>query len=354
MKQTYVFLVPATLAIAALVGCSRGGPSAGDSVAVVNGEPITQGEFISYLEHMPTVMGTNPKPLSSQELQISVTNTLAFQALTNLVNRKLVMQMAKDEGVYPNDGDINKELDLQSKLHPQLVQSGMQKGLSLEAIKGDLAVDLAMLRLSTKGFTVPESDVDAYIKAHPELRTTPPSATFHYILVSSDAKRKQVVDQLAKGTDFITAANTFDEMQGGRQANHTMTTPDVRHDPRLSAGLRAAIENTGQGKNTPWIQNGKGTWLIVHVDQKSGEAPKTPSPEEREMIRRALVQQKASQATNLSTRLEDKFRQAKIDVQDSTLKDEWKQWSDQVKEQLAKQAPGGSSTGASGTTTQPK
>ncbi|MFQ3669775.1 MAG: SurA N-terminal domain-containing protein, partial [Fimbriimonadaceae bacterium] len=87
MKSSIYVALTAAAAIT-VAGC--GGKSE-DVVAVVNGERITTSQFYDYLERKPTVrVQTDNGPV-----ELPVADTIAFQAIQDLIARRLILQLAK-------------------------------------------------------------------------------------------------------------------------------------------------------------------------------------------------------------------------------------------------------------------
>ena len=103
-----------TVASLALAGC-RGGSSSGASgdLAVVNGEAIPMDEYYRYLERKPAVQVVAPQNGQLQAGQIAEMPTaapLGFQAMRDLINRRILIDVARDEKVMPTEADVATEL----------------------------------------------------------------------------------------------------------------------------------------------------------------------------------------------------------------------------------------------------
>lgn len=324
-------------------GSSSGGSSGGGgALAVVNDEEIGMEEFHNYLERKPTAQvvvqdqGGNARPVEGR-----VVTPLAFQALRDMVHRRLLLQIAKDEKVFPTDADIDKELQFQTKRNPNFIRSLTNQGLTLESIKNDLRLDLAKDRIITKGITVTPQEVDKFIKDNPRQFTEPARATVVFLQVSSADKKQRVDQELASGSNFREVANRYNEAVNARRVNHQWPTDVVNN---MHPKLREMVQKTPELKATEWLQDG-GNWLKFYVEKKSAARPVPITDEIKELVRRAIANDRGSKATDLGKRLQQKLREAKIDVRPQSLKQQWDKAFEQLKQEAATQPiPGTTST----------
>src|SRR5690349_18238479 len=87
-------------ALLGLAGCQGGG---GSNVASINGEPITMEQFHKYLEAKPEVQVV----LENGEVaNARVSETLAYQALQDLIRQRMIVQLAKDMKLNPTDDEV--------------------------------------------------------------------------------------------------------------------------------------------------------------------------------------------------------------------------------------------------------
>src|SRR5512132_2013253 len=102
-SKTSIWAICSLAAVAALGGC-RGENS--EILATVNGDSITVDTFNKYLG----VKTSCRVIVQGQVVDLPVADTLAFQAMQDLVSRAVLEQMAKDEGVQPTPAQIESEI----------------------------------------------------------------------------------------------------------------------------------------------------------------------------------------------------------------------------------------------------
>ncbi len=356
MIKTRVAYALATLAGLVLVtGCNS------SKVADVSGDSVTKDEFLEELQTMPTVRVVDSQGRKGQA-NVPPGETLAFQAMQNLVTRKIVLQMAKDEGVAPTDKEVDAEIEFRKKLSPGYIKDLQSKGYTLQGIRNMVQFSLAQERLLTKGVTVSDADVDKFIADNKASFDDGPYANLLWIYCKTPEKKDQVQKALDTGMMFKMAARQYSEAPNaaatdgaffGGMSDRTKGS-DLR---KLTPELRTMIENTEAGKPTDWINADQG-YVKFFVNSKTAKKSLLPlAPEKKEMLRRQLAIKRGADANDLNKRVADKLQNAKIDISDPSLKEMWSQFEEQLK-QLAKETKlpdaSGSSQGLSNPTTPPE
>lgn len=338
-------------------GCGKSAGAAGgaDTIATVNGTPITQEEYLRYLMLKPSVTVVSPE---GRAVSLRPASTLGFQALEDLVQQKLVVQMAKDQGVYPTDKQIDEEVAFRVKQDPNFVKRLSMQGLNTELIKSALAVEMSQFNLLTKGITVTPSDVDNYIKSNPKRFTQPPSIDMLWILVRSEKTKDAAEEELRRGQPFDQVAMRYSEATNAKQSRGMFPFHQLTQLPKE---LQGPIGNTAVLKSTDWIKASDG-WAKFYVQKRTPAKPiPTSSPETREMIRRQIMLQRGQGGVELTNRIKQKMQGSQIAVSEPGLQDSWKQFEDRLKsgtsapslEQSVQNAPTGSMPASGGAANAP-
>ena len=316
-------LLVAALASLALVGCKGGGgdsPLQGGDLAVVNGDAISMAEYYRYLERKPMVQVIATDNIQAgQAAELNTAVPLGFQAMRDLINRRILLQVAGDDKVTPSQADIEKELDFQKKQNPDFMPKLIGQGMNLAEIRRDLTLDLAKEHILTKGITVTPQDVDDFIKKNPEKFMIPAQAKLYVVMVKDDAGRKQVDADLAAGKPFPTVAANNSIDPKARTNQGLFPVSDVS---RMGPALQALVNETPAGKTTDWKPDGV-NFVKVFVEQKVESKKRTIDDTMKETVRRALSLERGSQANDLPKRLVEKLRTSKIVVNPDSLKKLW-------------------------------
>lgn len=310
----------ATFAALALAGCSHGGSAAGGDVAIVNGEAISTDEFYRYMERKPVVqVAVTQQVQPGQAAEMRVTQPIGFQALRDLINRRILLDVARDDKVMPTDAQIGHELEFQRGRQPDFMNRLTSQGMTLDDIKRDLTIDLAKENILTKGIVVSPADADAYIKGHPDQFMNPETARLIVVVVKDMAGEQQVDKDLAAGKAFGAVAEQYSIDPSVRQTQGIVSIANVA---QLPPAFQDLLSKTPEGKATPWQTDQKG-FVKIYVDKKTKASPMKIDDNQKEFVRRQLALQRGGSASDLPKRLVDKLRSSKITVNPPDLKALW-------------------------------
>jgi len=348
MKRKTIGLLIVVLAAGVAAGCGGGG---GDTsvIATVNGEKITKDQYVKKLETMTTIRAINPAqaPVQPGQVgQVQVSDSLASQALTSLIDEALTVQTAKDEGVLPSKEDVDQEQRLMESLNPNYVKNLKAMGFTLEEIRRQLLIRLAERNLLIRG--VPKkslADAKKYIAEHPEEFTVPAMARLRWIVLEDPNLRAEVDRELGSGITFgavagkySTAVNARAENGAFPPGNGPQPTPQVIPDNPDNPFWKA-VKETPKGRMTGWIEipgNGKMTYVKLLIEDKTEKTVKKLSPAEEEMVRRALEEREARDANDLSNLYLQKLLKAKVEINVPYLKATWEMQMQRIKDRAAR------------------
>jgi hypothetical protein len=344
MKVKFWMLGLAAIAVAGSAGCRR----SSESLAIVNGDPITMEQFIKHLETKPTVRVLDQ---SGNVAEARIQNTLAFQALQDLVTQRLILQMAKDEGMAPTKAEIDAEVDLKIKLDPTFIQTLKARGLTLEQIKDSVAVDLAQERILTKGIEIKDAEVDKFIKENPLMFVQPGTAEVYQMVATDATTVARANAMLEQGAAFRDVAAQINppNLPSQTMLNLTNINQMATTNPEV-ARLYSQIKATSTGSMTNWVQVGNQRYRYMLVS-KTEEKKIEMTPERRERVRRDLAMARGSQAVDLNTRLAKRLQDSKVSVESSYLRTMWDNFAENFasamsEEEIKKEnAGGGGATG---------
>lgn len=326
MKLSYASAAAAVLALGAF-GCGKK-EAADTSIVTVNGEAISTKEYMDLLDHKSTVLVSTPQgPQLAQTV-----NPVGFQALQDLVNRKLLLQVAKEQNVLPTNADVDKELNFRTEQQGDYVTLMTQEaGLTLEQLKNDILFDLARERLITKGIVVSPTEVDTFIKENPQQFMEPAKANILIVAVSDAKKKAQVDKALASGTAFQNVATSYSEIQNARETNGQFPITVVDQMPPQ---LKTLVEKTPALKASDWTTAGP-TSFKIYVQSKTPAKKMDMTPARKDVLRRQLAMQRGQLANDLTKRTLDKLKTSKIEVSSGYLNKLWGKYMDTVKKDTA-------------------
>lgn len=309
-----------------LVACN-GSSSKGksDTVAVVNGDKISRDDFYTLLEHKPQVR-VDPTSLQANG-DARVAGTLGFQALADLIKNQVILQIAKEEGVAPSESDLTRELTYRTTRQPDFLKQSMDQGFTKEQILRDLRVLLSQERVVSKGVTVPDSEVNNYIAKNPRAFEQPKAALLSYITVSTDAKKKQVDEQLNGKVPFSVVAQQLSEAPGARTGKNQVPQTNFAQFPPQ---LQRLVDATPQGQTTAWMKDGT-NWVKFSVDQKRNASAIEITPVIKETVKRQLAQIRGEKGSDFKRKLARKIISADVRITDKIYADLWKKQVEEAK-----------------------
>lgn len=326
MKHSFLAVAGAATLLLAM-GCQGGG--GGGQKATVDGDAITTEEFMSYLESKPTVRVN----VQGQVVEVPVADTLGFQALQDLVGKKVMMSLAKEAGVAPSDKDIEEEIKFRQEISPNFVQNLQKQGFTTAQIRREVMYSLAQERLLTKGITIPMAEVEKFIKDNPQQFIEPASAVIDIIFVP-DADKAKADAEFAKGSAFDAVKLRYDKTEPELRSLVDATMANGQGVPLsdMKPEFSSAIEKTAAGQMTGWVKSEKGSTRFKVISKKAKKNMEM-TKERKEYLQRQMAMQRGSAASDLQDKIANKLKAANIDVKDEAMKEIWKNFMDRIKSQ---------------------
>jgi hypothetical protein len=345
------------IGVSLLAGCGGPGDISGQ-VATVNGDSISSKDYYNYLQRKSSVTGITQQ---GQKVIVSVppNESLGFQALRDLVVDKIILQIAKEQGVYPTEAEVAAELKFQQGVADlnggtNIVQAALSRGFTTESFKGQILVDLCKSKIISKGITITPTQVDDWIKQHPDssLVADPPKITALMLLVpaGNSTMKAAADDELKKGRPFQLVAQQYS--QDPEREKYTYHYHEIEV-PRMPAVLQQLLQKTEVNQATDWQQANEG-WVKFFVEKKQASHKKdTKNPVLLQIISRGLAEQQGLTqhgANYLNQLIEDKLKAAKesaIQIMPKAYQENWKDFMTQVlKAKTPTPAPGAPAGGA--------
>lgn len=301
-----------------------------DTLASVDGDAITVDELNEYLSTKPTVRVMVQGQVVS--LPVAPDESLAFQAMQDLVIRRAMLQMATDEGVVPTDDEVEREIEFRTQLNPNYIKELQARGFTMGQIRKEVMVALSEEKLLTKGITVTDAEVDKFIADNPDNFITPARADLYWVVLNDSAdinNRKQIVDrELAAGTRFQEIAMRYSDDPNARQTSGRYPASVLN---QMSPAVRTAVESATPGDYTPWLE-AQGQHARFFVNQKLPEEPIEMTAARKEAVKRQIAMERGRRAIDLRERIVQRLKVANISVERSTLKEAWKRFEDRLKD----------------------
>jgi len=296
-------------------------------MATVNGEQITREDFYTYLEHKPSVMVQTPQGAASA----NVATPLNFQSLNDLVNQKLLEQMAKDEGVFPTEQEVKDEISFQQTKNQGFVKTLTSQGYTMTEIRRQLALERCRFKLITKGIKISDAQVDNYIKNNPQQFMNPKTVDLSWIVVKDEATQKEVDSAVRGGETFSIVATRYSIAK-------TPAYPSRLYS-QFPDRLKQVVDKLPEGGVSDWLVDGNNK-VRFKIDKKTEASKIEIKPWMKVEISRALATQKGSVAVDLDKRLLSKRKDAQLVVNATGLKEQFDNIAKSLKESDVKTSTG--------------
>lgn len=187
------FATFASLSLAACAALLMTGCGDQKTIATVNGQKITKGEFDQKLEQQG-----------------------GKAALQAMVTQDLVFQYAKDHNVTVTDQEVNDKLaEIQSHFPPGQFETMLKaQGISMDDAKKLVRENLLTTKAVDQNINVTDQQVNDYLKAQHLTVGAPAQVKARHILVKSKVLADQIEAQLRKGSDFAALAKQYSQDSG--------------------------------------------------------------------------------------------------------------------------------------------
>lgn len=312
------------LGVAAAIVLSGCGSNS-ETLATVNGDKITMDQFYAYLEAKPEVQVVLE---NGQVATARVSETLAFQALQELIRQRIILQLAKDDNLAPTPKDVENEVQFQRGRDSNFVLNLRERGLTTDQMKESLAVDIAKERLLSKGIELSDADVDAFIKANPQRFVRPAAVEAKWIFVKTDSDKRVVDRELQSGSSFSSVARRYSKDPNAKQNLGYFPRTDVDNLPK---DIQKPLKETEIGRESEWIKLSDG-WAKFSVDKRTAPEKINMNKYEKEWLKRQLIMQKGLQNNDLDRKLLDKLKTSDINIAYTELSKPWENAFKRLKE----------------------
>lgn len=269
-------------------------------IVTVNGEPIRGATYFKRMEILPGV--------GRMSAGRFVPATPGFLTLQQLINEKLMLQLARERGVLPTDAQVRQEIERRTRENPQFVEMFTQVGLTQADLEYDIRVQLAEFNVLTQGINITDQEVDNFFRENPSLFTVPKRYTLRVIAVRDPARRTTVDNALQSGQAFAEVARAHSEEATAPTGG---LIGEVIED-QLAKPVRDALAPLARGQRTGWIPSGESS-VMFFVEDLVPSRLEPMTPELRVATRRRLMMDRGMNVNN-PARLMNEMR-AKANIQ---------------------------------------
>lgn len=309
-KSTLWLIAGVSLTAALLAGCGS------KNVGTINGNKISTKTYLKQLEMMTVPIGVNPR--TNQP----ITSPAGFVAVSALVDRQIIMDMAKKEGLLPSKDEVNKEYNRQAK-RANFAENMKKMDFTPDDVKDSLTYELARFNLRTKGIKVTGDEVKKIYQQNIQQRFTEPEQVKLSVIQSkSKADADKAYASINKGESFEAVAmnvstNSF-KAQGGRIPNWVPVQG-------LGAQIEPLVKSAKLGEPLEPVSikstAGPAAWLIVKVtDRKAARV--IPFAEVKDDLASAIKLSKSTRDLNKEMNVLREKAEVKLD--NAAIETQWK------------------------------
>lgn len=270
-------------------------------VAKVNGDIITLSELEAQVQQAIDQLG----PAATPEEEVKRRNELRKKVLDQMINNKLVMQVAEDRGLkvparFFDEWKKNVMKQMKITSEEDFVRQVQLQGTTVEALKkqfeeGLLMQEVRRMEVDSK-VSVSEPEIQERYRQHIRDYTEPAKVRIREIVVKFDAtnevekgqKAREILKEIQQGADFAEMARMHSE-SSSRDAGGDL---GFFNKGELTDALDAAAFALEPGQVSDVIRMDS-AFYIVKVEEKTPEKVK-PLEEVRSEVADAIFQEKMS------------------------------------------------------------
>lgn len=288
-------------------------------VAAVNGVVITQNDFdkeVKEIQHRFTSMG---RPVNSEQMQ-----ALKSDVLESLIDRELLFQESKNNGIKIEEAEINTKLDSIKKQFPSdedfkkaLGRMDIAEADLTSQIRRDLAVNQLIAKQLADKITVPEKDIKSFYDDNPKAFIKPEQIKASHILIKVDSQAEEskktearkkiedIQDKIKKGGDFAALAKESSQCPSSAGGG------DLGFFGRgqMAKPFEDAAFALAPGEVSSIVETSFGYHIIKLTDKKPGET--IAYKDAKEKIQQYLKQMKLQE--QLGTYTEELEKKGKVE-----------------------------------------
>ena len=281
-------------------------------IATVNGDTIGGIEYFHRMEFLPGF----GKMVGGRFIE----QWPGYLALQQMINERLLLQIAKERNVAPKEADVTAELDLRLKDAPKLLETLAKVGITRADLEHQVRVDLSEFNIVTQGVNVTDQEIEQHYKDNPSRFTIPKRYRLRLIAVAED-KKSAVDTALAGGKAFGDVARDMSSDPSALQSGVIGEVPASAFAPAVLTVLDA----TKIGTASTWIQGNTGWFKFLVENVKAAEKIPLDANVKRQ-LRRTLMLDRGRVRNNLEKLMSEARKKAKITVSQPGLDELIKDW----------------------------
>ena len=316
-KHTKIWIAVAALVVASMAHAQV---DPNRTIATINGDPIVGSEYYRRMEFLPGV--------GKMSNQAFFEAPPGFLTLEQLITERLVLQLAKQKGVYPSDPEVEAELKARQEDDPGFLAAWTKGGHTPEELKKQVRYELAQFKIQSFGITVTDQEVDKFYKDNPTMYTNPKQVKLRVIVVNDAAAKTTVDKELGAGKAFADVAKQYSTDASKAIGGEFGTVPIAF----LNTATQTAVNAVKVGQSTTWVestsQEGQTKYVKFLVEDLIAEAKMTLDASLKRNIRKRMMLDRGAVKNNIRTEMNAMRQKAKIDITEPEFAEIYKKFVD--------------------------
>ncbi len=289
-------LVVAVVAVAVLVGCGTKVAGVPDTVASVNGQSISSGEYLG-----------------------QISRRFGQDMLRNMIEQKIVLQWAKEEKVSPTDEQIDKQIET---LKREGSYDDQVKYLGEDGLRNEVRAMQARINLARKTLTPTEEEIKQTYDAMKQRYVHPARKQVAIIINSKKSDVEEAAKKLKAGENLDQVSAQYSNRQFSMRGPIKIWVDDSQAG--LPQELSQAAKKTKEGGVCkPFALTPPGSPTQYAVLKVLHDQPKanTPLSKVKSEVEDTLLFQKSQSDPDFVNALNERMKDAKVEVNIDQFKD---------------------------------
>lgn len=227
--------------------------------------------------------------------------------LTEMLNRRAVLEEAKEKGLTITEEEVEAELEetMEGYTSEDAYYKEMltQFGLSIDDLKAEATYHILLEKIATAGIEVSEAEVEQYYEEHLDSYTPSRQLDLSMIQVDDAETAEQVMSRLEQGESFEALAQELSTDEYSKDTNGRLGLIDEDDPFQPEAMMGAAKElDIGEAAGPILIDD---AYIIIRLNDVNEENALTRE-QAMEEIRRMLALNEAGPLSEVEKSLRDK------------------------------------------------
>lgn len=296
MRRIALVMVAVAAAALVLSGCGTKVPGVPNTVATVNGQPISAADYLG-----------------------QISRRVGQDVLTNMIEQKIVIQWAKDENVPVTEEQVKKQIDI---LKRDGIYEDQVKFMGEDGLKSEITAMQARVNVAKKMVKIPESELQSIYDSMKDRYVHGPRKQVALVINSDKNKVEEAEKKIEAGKDFDSVAGQFTDRRFMMRGIIKLWVSE--NQPGMPPPLAEAAKNTSVGKTSKMFTISQPSqpnqYVILKVLREQPKADLKPA-DVKDELENAAAMQKSQMDVDFQKALNNKKKEAKIEVGIAEFKD---------------------------------